>query len=862
MDFVKLTVLYPNGKRLWHIVSFPDEMTVARPAFQATYTTYKEDAERRKSSDTSKVDMDLAVKICNPKIVFLNSYIQGVLSFKNNLQQAVAAIPDQQPEEHPTQQEVAQQSSSIETADQPYLMHLDIEIQAPSIMIPQTSESVEALSVNVENLTLKTADITKKEIMKNQAGWPAVLDTIQMDLKDARIHLVSTEGLHVTSQRALLQFTSLRLELTRNLTSAWYFDDPKKKWRVRVGDVDLTLSGTAYSKALELISQNLAEEPSVKLTSPNANITRNTSPQPCDTIQKDSEAQRIENDFELAIRELRCQLYTSNSQKPELVFNIAFETPLSSITAQGFKLCAYNKTSPSFGIIVSAHALSLDDSRPPTPLSSTSATSCQAKRPISQLFYPTNPIKVGSKNMFMLALKRDLNEFAIEFELNDFSLIVYRTYFALIMGFFSSPTSTRKPPEDVPIDVSGNAESTLTSNSPQQAANNIVWMNLSNRILSLCSKVGLADEGRLKCLARIRQSRICMVERFDDSETNTVVLQFDFTGSLLTLTAPKEHEISIELDNLQLYSCPLDALKRQESVSKILWPTHLKMVAKLAQNTKKTAHIDLHIGTTTLKVSTALFSLLDFAKKRLAGYDEERKAIESIEREKAETLAIWDSLWNAKPLDQIHFPFLYTNLNTDDVAEDVNEETFHAIRALQEHLKLTCDGFEIYVATGQKERATPLILLESRLAVSVDNWSQALDTKAILTLQASYFNSELASWEPVVEPVDCSHLGIGEHRPWEMNLSIKGRSKQNVKSSIATEIKVESSQTLDVTITRSFLEVLNGLDQGLDDPSNLELSNRTVGFVVHNQLDEEVLLNTLSDFILPDLSSCPREPVS
>ena len=73
----------------------------------------------------------------------------------------------------------------------------------------------------------------------------------------------------------------------------------------------------------------------------------------------------------------------------------------------------------------------------------------------------------------------------------------------------------------------------------------------------------------------------------------------------------------------------------------------------------------------------------------------------------------------------------------------------------------------------QGNRTSPLILLESVMNAEVKNWSSALEASAGLSLKASYYNSVLALWEPLLEPVDCIRNGSHCQRPWELTLTVK-----------------------------------------------------------------------------------------
>ena len=70
------------------------------------------------------------------------------------------------------------------------------------------------------------------------------------------------------------------------------------------------------------------------------------------------------------------------------------------------------------------------------------------------------------------------------------------------------------------------------------------------------------------------------------------------------------------------------------------------------------------------------------------------------------------------------------------------------------------------------------------------------------------------------------------------------------------EIKIESSDTMDLTVTRNFLDVISSLGKTFSDAANQKFSKQDLPaspYVVFNQLDQNVVLSLEgSDFIVDD----------
>jgi vacuolar protein sorting-associated protein 13A/C len=229
------------------------------------------------------------------------------------------------------------------------------------------------------------------------------------------------------------------------------------------------------------------------------------------------------------------------------------------------------------------------------------------------------------------------------------------------------------------------------------------------------------------------------------------------------------------------------------------------------------------------------------------------------------------NLWEIKPLAFFNFPFLETEVGVEahELVQLDNlpspSET-HGKRCRSEEMIVVFNHFEMMIETGQGNRTSPLVLVESKMNASVKNWSSVLELSASLNLRAGYYNSRLALWEPLLEPVDCTRLGPVRQRPWELTMKMKkvvedfsdGFEFENRPSS-KLEIKFESADTMELTVTRSFLDVVSLLGKAFSDAVNQKLSKRDLLppslYVVQNQLDKNVVISLHnSDFTVDDAS--------
>lgn len=130
----------------------------------------------------------------------------------------------------------------------------------------------------------------------------------------------------------------------------------------------------------------------------------------------------------------------------------------------------------------------------------------------------------------------------------------------------------------------------------------------------------------------------------------------------------------------------------------------------------------------------------------------------------------------------------------------------------------------ITIEAGVGSKTLPMLVLESSLKGNVSNWSSQMCVEAGLTLQMNYYNSRLALWEPLIEPVEVTNSNKPKWVPWELKLEI---SKNELSEEVTTPsdiesiegslqqatmcIDISSDHSIEIVITKTCLDVLNNL---------------------------------------------------
>ena len=162
---------------------------------------------------------------------------------------------------------------------------------------------------------------------------------------------------------------------------------------------------------------------------------------------------------------------------------------------------------------------------------------------------------------------------------------------------------------------------------------------------------------------------------------------------------------------------------------------------------------------------------------------------------------------------------------------------------LDQQLMFNINQLIVTVEAGQGNNTVPMLLLESKLTGEVRNWSGRLSVSVSTQLEMAYYNSKFALWEPVIEPIGyLTNTGRTAYNRWSLDLSYHSNSAHDLGSGVLspnfavdepdgficpenlpplTEIGIHSTETLQITITKSFLAVLNSLQESFS-PSALE----------------------------------------
>lgn len=143
-----------------------------------------------------------------------------------------------------------------------------------------------------------------------------------------------------------------------------------------------------------------------------------------------------------------------------------------------------------------------------------------------------------------------------------------------------------------------------------------------------------------------------------------------------------------------------------------------------------------------------------------------------------------------------------------------------------------------------------MLVIETKMNAEIRDWSSQISIQSSLSLGMAYYNSIMAVWEPLIEPNEREKPnGLTEYQPWELNFSLKIEKPVEDSFSDAepkTKIAISSSDTLELSVTKTALDVLQDLGQAFSDairPEGLNKPDVVAPYIVENDTGFDITLN-------------------
>lgn len=881
-----MTVTDPNPKSSHsQILS-----VVGEEALSARVVIFDRD-EAVDSSD--KVAMSVCVSMACVKVVFLNWFVTSLLNFLSSFQQAQQSIIDAAHDAAEAAKQNVQQAYT-----EAVRISLDIDLQAPIVIVPTNSKSSDAIMLDFGKLTIKNK--FHNIPTEDKAGHVAVIDDIRLglvDLKVARVSLDVAAG-KVAKECVLLQPISLVLAVKRNLSASWYRNVPDLEVQGRLETVQITLSKEDYAMVMRVLTGNLAEgQPAQQVAPPTPESKASNTdwegaaakpeqrpstlnvppvyqaPSTTDTSADAASATVTTSlKFTFTMENLIIDLFTGGIK--------ALDGPHSSLRSENAGLARFTLHVLSLkGHIRSDGCLAvsallvdcmLDDTRYGREKALTRLM--QRKKGAAPEPAPA-PAKGGSpvrgtppaegsfRSMLDLTFQQKDGDSFVDVRVFGFDLVLCLDYLMKIADFFTSGMAQAQAEVAA---VTAAAASTADLSPPTSAASRASRVTLSKSRTSTSvvavtptqqSQTGAtpAKAGMMTINVHVEMPDIILVESMDTVDTNAIIMNNEISFKLRM--SDTHLIITGGIKDLQLYSCCYSPDKRKDTMQQILRPCSITLAGSTPEG--EGLHLDLTVTDIRLGVSPATIELLTKVQAALTA--------SSTSQDKSEEAVVdYSDLWTPKPFQETDHWFLMTEEGEDAMAVLTGEAPrVEIIEPPEKPVKteicvISAPSIVVTVEAGIGTRTLPMIMLEMCFQGEARNWSSQLYVDSNLSMQMAYYNSYLALWEPLIEPVEVLRDGRPSHSLWELRAEVTMNSAEPVQSPASTEdveeipfqppamtIDITSKDNLELTVSKTCLEVLSNLGKAFQSAVSGQLPPRheqTPPFMVRNDTGLTVTL--------------------
>ncbi|KAJ8307900.1 hypothetical protein KUTeg_014547 [Tegillarca granosa] len=204
-------------------------------------------------SNMSCVDTDVDVTLGCIRLFFLNKFVNDLLAFLNNFQTA----KDKLKKAGDTMAEYSKEAVQRLQEKAPRV-RLNINMDAPKIIVPQSSKSQNVLLADFGHLKIQNSfEMPGKN---SASGFPAVLDLMGINLSDLKVTraVIAPSG-SIHGECRILEPISIKLAITRNLSIGWYKDRPEIDITGTMEAVMVTISQGDFTMLMLVLNENLTE---------------------------------------------------------------------------------------------------------------------------------------------------------------------------------------------------------------------------------------------------------------------------------------------------------------------------------------------------------------------------------------------------------------------------------------------------------------------------------------------------------------------------------------------------------------------------------------------------------------------------
>ncbi|KAJ1351608.1 hypothetical protein KIN20_007693 [Parelaphostrongylus tenuis] len=772
-------------------------VTGEKEMLRVEMTQYQRTDEQKKHMLPKDVDMIVKVRLAEMRFVFLNLWLCRLMAWMAPFQeQAARAAAAAQAVASEKAVEAAENVKQI-MVESPPRIQLDVELEAPVILLPQLSTSPKVLVFVLGKL------IIGNHITDYHNNQKLIMDYMKVKLMDMKFGIshVSNDATSLQEVCEILEPLSFNIDVHRNLVYAAIKDLPEITVNAQIPSLSVNMSDYDYEILMQTLSGNLTEGNDLVVVPP--------------TIQSDEADGMVESRAKRAIEPTEtnksekkkaitpvdasptaAKLPVADVPKPRIVFQFSLDKIAAILYSDMSESKPVREASNAFGALklceLKLSGSIKDNNSMDVAMSLNTFTMSDERRDKTKIHELLNRKDPNDTRRFLsLKFSQDAEQNKnIKLRMSAFFICLCPEFLGSLMRFFTV-TKTQEQ-IDHEMESLGSSGAAQKVDSPQTSAPG--------------SDSGVGSTA-IDC--DLQGVEVILVENSLRPETSqALILLFDMR--MRASPSSTEQIMSGGVEKLAIFSSYYAPERRHEVTYEVLKPMSIGIEMRTSTATKAT-NLLLKMSPMEIRMSPSIIRLLssvntEFAQSS-AMSQEESSTVDSKPRS-------FPEYWLPKPINQKKFWFFHTPVAEEACeVEELNEKTgdSNEIARISEQATVQLERINFTLEAGEGSIPVPLVFMQILVTAEASNWSSALHASAHLSLQMSYYNEALSVWEPVIEPVEDAR---GEWIPWNLKMTVKGSNKLDPSDTQpAMDVKIEADNILNLTVTKSFISLLNNTSE-------------------------------------------------
>ncbi|KAK9299463.1 hypothetical protein QLX08_007488 [Tetragonisca angustula] len=794
-------------------------------------------------SEIDKNNMSITVVMGCYRIVFLNIFVTSIMSFLNNFQTAQQAIKDAS-----AAAAEAARTNIKDVKESATRIGLAIKIKAPVIYVPMHSKSDHCLTLDMGNLTV--CNVFKKLEVTNDSGDCPIIDEMRVELQNLKLSRVrlNVKKFAIENEILLLEPVSFTLLIKRNLSTAWFTSVPDIDMSGRLNKINILISKEDYATAMKVLEKNLGETAEDKKFTASVNqsekklevevLQHHQSDKFIRATAEGTEDANLQEQvhihtsikFEFVMDSLVITLFTGGSKMLQSQSSLLHppENGLAKFCLTHFALKGRIFADGLMATSILLMNCTLDDIRQSrqgslvrimertTTVPSMDDVEKESKKPI--------------RSMLDMTIRQSSNDTFVDIRIFSFSIIVSLDYLMKVKDFFTvdEPPTNKSVPQHVP---KNHGESAVKKKQITSSTKKMFTINI-----------------------HVEKPDIILLEDMDDINSNCVILN---TELLLKVRLMDEHQIITgSIKDLSILAGIYNPMKRSDWIYQVLRPCSISVAGSTPDG--KGLHIDICCTDIHLSVSPGVIEILNKVVHTATKTEEQDQEVVVTEEN-------YEGLWIVTPFEESDFWFLKTEVGIEAIEDFIYSDDEDTTVYKPELAIISAPTILFTLEAGVGNKTLPMLLLHIGFQSNINDWStKTMNIESTMSVIMAYYNSCLALWEPLIEPIEEIKNEKLISTPWELkvkiqfnNVSPDSRNARAISPTSDSEIEelhqtpkmsidIVSTENLEITVTKTCLDVLKQLGNAFSsamEASGKGMARSVAPYVLRNETGLAIVLD-------------------